>query len=130
VPHTRHDMLAAGAAHHLTYRQLDHWTRLGHLHTIGGQRPGSGHDRRWADGEAGIFATIGRLLAAGLTLDAAIQAARGQTHLAPGVTVLILPAVPMGPCPPDSGWCTWRDGHAVSNTDIETAAIEQTAAAS
>jgi hypothetical protein len=118
VPHTCHDMLAAGAAHHLTYRQLDFWTAKGHLRLEPGPR-GCGHDRRWRDGEAGIFATIGRLLRAGLTLDTAAQAARGHTHLAPGVTLLVMPPPPDGPPAPGTGWCTMRDGRVITSTDLE-----------
>jgi hypothetical protein len=123
VPHTRHDMLAAGTAHHLTYRQLDFWTRRGHLHLHGGPC-GSGHTQQWADGEHLIAATMARLTNAGLTVAAAARAARGHTHLAPGVSLLILPETPL---PAGAHWCTMRDGRIVTDTDAD---LEQMAAAS
>ncbi len=121
-------MLATGA----TPRQIDTWTRNGHLR-VHNDNPGSGHARQWADGEDLIAVTIVRLLRAGLTLPAAVRAARGHTHLAPGINLLILPPPPFGPSVPGTGWCTLRDGHTVTDTDIDSSLdtdLEQMAAAS
>lgn len=69
-PVTLEQMLATGA----TYRQIDHWTRLGIL-TPGGAGQGSGHSRVWSLRDLHTAATIIRLCDAGLTLATARRAA-------------------------------------------------------
>ena len=49
----------------VTYRQLDHWTRLGYVHTQHGQ--GSGYARTISDDELNIVAWMGHLTAQGFT---------------------------------------------------------------
>lgn len=76
---------AAGA---ITYRQLDYWTRRGYLKP-GNAGAGSGHWRRWSAEERAVAAMMARLIAAGLTVEAAHKVARagGRVELAPGVVV-------------------------------------------
>lgn len=74
--------LPAGA----TYRQLDHWVRLGYLHPLGGR--GSGSVRAWPPGELAVADCMARLVAAGLRPEAAHRVARGG-DLAPGITIAI-----------------------------------------
>lgn len=78
------DLSGAGVA---TYRQLDYWTRVGYLHPTD-QSPGSGVPRVWPDDELLVAATMARLVAAGLTPEAAHRVARGH-DLAPGIEVTI-----------------------------------------
>jgi hypothetical protein len=88
VPHTCNDILAAGAAH-LTYRQLDHWTRTGHLRIVGETLCGSGRQQQWADGEDQVATRMARLVAGGVRdLATAERIARGDPELAPGITIL------------------------------------------
>lgn len=81
---TANDMLAIG----VTYRQLDYWARQRLIHA---DNPdcGSGARRTFPPSEYGVVQTMARLLAAGLTLQAAAKAARSGGELAPGVRVLI-----------------------------------------
>jgi hypothetical protein len=72
----------------VTWRQLDHWTRLGYLRTLSEQIPGIGHDRIWPSSEVQIARTMARLTAAGITPEGAERVARGK-NLAPGIRVLI-----------------------------------------
>lgn len=72
----------------LTYRQLDHWTRRGWLRASNADC-GSGYERHWPESELQVAETMYRLLAAGLTVQAAHDVARGGTELAPGVRVLV-----------------------------------------
>jgi hypothetical protein len=89
VPHTYQQMLAAGAAHHLTHRQIRHWTNLGLLRTADG-RCGPGRHQQWADGEHHIAALMARLVTAGIRdLNTAHRIARGNPHLCPGITIHI-----------------------------------------
>ncbi len=71
-----------------TYRQLDHWSRRGWLRPDGGGR-GSGRPREWSRTEVEVATTMVRLVAAGITPEAAHRAARGDGVLAPGVRVLV-----------------------------------------
>lgn len=59
-----------------SYRQLDHWTRLGLLKTVGESTPGSGHSRRWAHAERDVSRLIRRLTRTGLELRYAHDIAR------------------------------------------------------
>lgn len=53
------------AAAACSYRQLDHWTRLGIIHPSVSSTPGSGHQRRWSTHDVSIVkvltAVAGRL---------------------------------------------------------------------
>ena len=74
----------------ITYKQLDHWTRLGHLHPVGGS--GTGNSRAWTDDEVEIARRMGRLTAAGLPLGWSAQFARNgwpAGELAPGILVSV-----------------------------------------
>lgn len=59
----------------ITYRQLDHWTRLGYL-TLEEPHPGSGNARTYPETEIHTARRIRVLLDSGLTLTAAVQAVR------------------------------------------------------
>lgn len=72
----------------VSYRQLDYWARLGYL-VPRQARPGTGINREWPAEEVRVAELIGRLRAAGLSLDAAATVARGQSEIAPGVYVLV-----------------------------------------
>ena len=79
------------AAMGISYRQLDYWTRLGHLRPDAA-RPGSGNARYWPETEIEIARRMGRLAAAGLPLGFAAQMARETwpaADLAPGITVTV-----------------------------------------
>lgn len=60
----------------ITYRQLDFWTRAGHLACIGTTSPGSGNYRRYDQGEADTARTVKLLLDAGFNLIPALTCAR------------------------------------------------------
>jgi DNA-binding transcriptional MerR regulator len=76
----------------ITYRQLDYWTRRGYLHALNAGH-GAGSVRQWSAFERLIASWIGRLTAAGLTLDAAARVARtarnGTCELAPGIRITL-----------------------------------------
>jgi hypothetical protein len=78
----------------LTYRQLDYATRRGLLKPGHVQRKkrkgGSGSPRIWPAAELEVARTMGRLIKAGLTLDAAHRIARSgesRAEIAPGVWI-------------------------------------------
>jgi len=78
----------------LTYRQIDYATRRGLLKPGHVQRRkrkgGSGSPRLWTAAELEVARTMGRLTAAGLTLDAAHRIARSgesRAEIAPGVWI-------------------------------------------
>ena len=76
----------------ITYKQLDHWTRLGHLHPGGGS--GTGNSRWWADDEVEVARRMGRLTSAGLPLAWSAQFARNgwpAGEIAPGILVSVTP---------------------------------------
>ena len=79
-------MPRAGGA---SYRQLDYWARKGYLQVT--QDPGSGRAREWPDEEIRVASVMARLTAAGLPPATAVQVARGQTEIGPGVFVLVDP---------------------------------------
>lgn len=90
------DMIAIG----LTYRQLDYWTRAGHLKVVGDPTPGIGRKRAWPIGEVDVAALMLRLVNAGLDLEVAAQVARDGTHeLAPGIHLLVKDVPPSPPRP-------------------------------
>lgn len=66
----------------MTYRQLDYWTRLGHLRPDNGGTPGTGRPRRWSDREMLIAKEIGRLRLEGYELSAAARIARATYEVA------------------------------------------------
>lgn len=82
----------------ITYRQLDHWTRRGHLRPVT-KRSGKfssgpgGLTREWPPAEVAVACRMARLVAAGLTLEAAAELARapGRHVLAPGITIEVSP---------------------------------------
>lgn len=80
------DMLAVG----LTPRRADVWTRRGYLQPVD-PAPGSGVPRRWPATEPKVAAMMLRLVAAGLTAEAAHRVARagGAVDLADGVHVTV-----------------------------------------
>lgn len=86
----------------ITYRELDHWARKGHIspRLIPGQgkrrhpdrdpnTPGSGHSRRWMPEEVAIIGTMVRLSRAGIPPALASRIARGETEIGPGITVTV-----------------------------------------
>lgn len=72
----------------LTYRQADHWTRRGYLRPTNPDC-GSGHGRDYPASEVRVAGVMVRLVAAGLTVEAAHTVARGESQLAPGVRVVM-----------------------------------------
>jgi len=83
------DLAALG----LTYRRLDMWTRVGHVHCENPD-PGSGVPRTWSGAELEIARRMVVLTAAGLELAAAAAFARGgwpEGEIAPGITVSVVP---------------------------------------
>jgi hypothetical protein len=68
-----------------TFRQLDHWSRRGWLHPIGGI--GTGYSRDWPADEVRVAKVMARLVNAGVSPEAAARAARCGGELAPGVRV-------------------------------------------
>lgn len=70
-----------------TYRQVDLWTRKQLLRPENAT-PGSGLARRWPAEEIRVGTAMARLVAAGLTPEAAHRVARGG-QLAPGITVTL-----------------------------------------
>ena len=77
----------------LTYRQLDYATRRGLLRPGHVQRKkrkgGSGSPRLWTAAELEVARTMGRLTAAGLTLDAAHRIARSGESRAEMIVTLL-----------------------------------------
>lgn len=61
---------------HITYRQLDYWTRIGILNATNGNEPGTGNPRLYARTEIPVACLMRDLLEAGLTPRAAHQLAR------------------------------------------------------
>jgi len=58
----------------LTYRQVDYWTRKGILGSETPQ-PGSGHQRRYSQGQIQVAIMMGRLLRAGFDANLAVKCA-------------------------------------------------------
>ena len=71
----------------ITYRQLDHWVRLGLLRPL--HLGGSGNPREWTRAELDVAKAMGRLVAAGLRPEAASRVARsgGRCEIAPGIVI-------------------------------------------
>jgi DNA-binding transcriptional MerR regulator len=91
---TRADLLAVG----LTNRQVEFWSRQGYLRTDK-TNPGTGSHRNFKHGEIAVAKTMLRLVAAGLTLDAAQRVARAESQpfeLAPGITITVAAVVLVG----------------------------------
>ncbi len=71
-----------------TYRQIDHWTRLGLLRCTSHKAPGSGTTRTYAPGELDVVRVMAILCAAGLTPPTAERLARQRSiELAGGITI-------------------------------------------
>lgn len=74
----------------ITYRQLDYWTRTGHLHASADS--GAGYDRLWPAGEIRVARATKALLDAGFGLAVAREISRngkpGETfELAAGIRI-------------------------------------------
>lgn len=67
--------LAAHAG--VSYRRIDHWTRLGYLHPIN-PNCGTGHERYYPPGETTLAVRMARLVNAGLALTVAHAVAQGD----------------------------------------------------
>jgi hypothetical protein len=78
----------------LTYRQVDHWTRLGYLRATQAGNGGSGRARSWPAGEYRIAEVMARLVAASIPPELAHQVARngGYAEPVPGVHIIVAPA--------------------------------------
>jgi DNA-binding transcriptional MerR regulator len=59
----------------ISYRQLDHWTRLNYLRTAA-RLPGQGHPRMYPPSEVQVALVIAALVHAGVELRPAARAAR------------------------------------------------------
>jgi DNA-binding transcriptional MerR regulator len=72
----------------ITYRQLDYWTRKGHLHPL--NDVGTGIAREWTEAELEIARRMGRLTAAGVPVERAATFARNtwpRGEIAPGIVI-------------------------------------------
>lgn len=77
----------------LSYRQLDYWTRCGHI-TADDPSPGSGHRRTWPGEQLELAERMARLVISlpGVSLSTVAAIARQpdvDVELAPGVTVSV-----------------------------------------
>jgi len=78
----------------VSYRQLDTWTKAGHLKTSGEKQPGSGTPRSWDAGEAVVARSMLKLTKAGVALGVAADVARqgeGEFKLGDGVLLRFTP---------------------------------------
>ena len=76
----------------LTYRQIDYAVKAGYLRPgrqWRGRKWGSGSPRIWPTAELEVARTMGRLTAAGLTLDAAHRIARSGESRAEMIVTLL-----------------------------------------
>lgn len=79
----------------ITYRQLDHWSRMGYLRPVRlerGKGGGTGSPRVWPPGELQVARLMGRLTAAGIQPSLAAVVARkwpDAEEIAPGVFIQI-----------------------------------------
>lgn len=72
----------------ITYRQCDHWTRLGLLKPL--HVGGSGNAREWTRAELDVARVMGRLVAAGLKPEPASRVARSpgrRCEITPGIWI-------------------------------------------
>jgi DNA-binding transcriptional MerR regulator len=72
----------------ITYRQCDHWVRLGLLKPL--HLGGSGSPREWTHAELEVARTMGRLVAAGMKPEPASRVARSpgrRCEIADGVWI-------------------------------------------
>ncbi len=67
----------------ITPRQVDHWTRRGWLRPVNAGC-GSGYVRDWPESEVQVAITMGRLVRAGVSAEAAHRVALGG-RLGPGI---------------------------------------------
>jgi DNA-binding transcriptional MerR regulator len=84
----------------ISYRQLDHWARVGYLRPVE-MHPGSGRGRIWPANEYAVAALIVRLKAAGFELATAAELARelvaewstlgtdAMAEIAPGIALIV-----------------------------------------
>jgi hypothetical protein len=79
----------------LSYRRLDHWTRLGYLRTDR-PCPGSGFARTWPRAEVDVARRLARLADAGILPERAVPVARGGQWIADGIRVELVDA-PLAP---------------------------------
>jgi hypothetical protein len=93
----------------ITYRQIDHWARVGYLHPQQRHGAGSGRWRHWPDDEAEVAYRMVRLVTAGIppALAATIARADGPVEIAPGITITIDPTD--DPTPPPAPQVTRED---------------------
>ena len=79
----------------ITYRQLDHWSRMGYLRPVRldrGRGGGTGSPRVWPPGELQVARLMGRLTAASIQPSLAAVVARkwpDAEEIAPGVFIQI-----------------------------------------
>ncbi len=76
----------------ITYRQLDYWVRCGYLRPANGFS-GSGRDREWSLTELEIARRMGRLVAAGISVEKAAAFARDgwpRAEIAPGIVIEVI----------------------------------------
>jgi len=71
----------------ISYRQCDHWVRLGLLNPL--HVGGSGSQREWTRAELDVARVMGRLVAAGVKPAVAALVARsgGRCEVAPGIVI-------------------------------------------
>jgi hypothetical protein len=80
----------------ISYRQLDYWVRTGRINCAETHDQGSGYTRYIPESELPILSDVARLLKAGLTLDAAFDAAsemgdcKRRGLMLPGEVVIVL----------------------------------------
>jgi len=60
----------------LTYRQLDHWIKQGHVRCADGNHPGTGNKRILSGNEVRVVRVLSRLRAAGVEMAQAAAIAR------------------------------------------------------
>lgn len=70
-----------------TYRQIDHWTRRGHLRPQVVRSEGSRRLWQWPESEQRVAVGMARLVAAGLSLETAEKIARGAVKRGTGIRV-------------------------------------------
>ena len=91
----------------ISYRRLDHWTRLGLLHPL--HLGGTGNAREWTRAELEVARMMGHLVRAGASPALAERMARSRRcEITPG-TWLRLGAPPSGPCDRDDHGACFPD---------------------
>lgn len=72
-----------------SFRQVDHWTRLGIIEPEGPAFPGSGQQRRYSERELMIVAVVATLSELGAPLDTVCREVANQLRCAPELTFLV-----------------------------------------